>query len=582
MINIQDLVHKYTIWKGQEEYKKTVLDGVSLDIPSGQFIAILGPNGSGKSTLAKHLNVLLLPDEGTVWIDGNSTADIEKLWDIRSSVGMVFQNPDNQIIGTSVEEDVAFGPENRNMSPEDIRKRVTDSLDAVGLTAKRSISPSRLSGGQKQRVAIAGVIADSPSHIVLDEPTAMLDPESRKSTIELVHKLNREHGITIILITHHMDEVVDADYIYLMEQGHVIGGGTPAQIFSNPELIRRVKMDLPQIVELRTALQKKGIAIPDTVMHANELIECLKEYRYKEIKALAPKSHKNHNNVVMSLEDVSFTYNPGTANELKVLDNINIDVREGEFLALIGTSGAGKTTLLKHFNGLLKATSGCVVFRGEDILAKNSKLSDLRKRVGMVFQYPEHQLFGRTVYADVCFGPKNMKMDPETIERAAKDSLALVGIGEDLYDVSPLELSGGQKRCVAIAGILAMEPEVLILDEPAAGLDPETKHKMFDIIQNIQRERGISIILVSHHMEDVARYADRVAILDKGSIVKLDTPEVIFNQIDELASIGIDVPEITKACRLMVEAGIPIPELAVTVDDAAEMLTSMIDAGEVR
>lgn len=276
MINIKNLVHRYTVWETEEKKtKKTVLDGVTLDIPAGQFVAILGPNGSGKSTLAKHLNVLLLPDEGTVWIDGKNTADQKVLWDIRSEVGMVFQNPDNQIVGTSVEEDVAFGPENKNLSSEIIQQTVADSLMAVGLLHKRKVSPSRLSGGQKQRVAIAGALAGNPGCIVLDEPTAMLDPKSRREVMRVVQKLNREKGITIVLITHHTDEVVHADKIILMKAGHIVNTGTPREIFSDLSVLRDVKMDVPQVTELAYRLKCRGIAIQTPVLTEEELVEKL-------------------------------------------------------------------------------------------------------------------------------------------------------------------------------------------------------------------------------------------------------------------------------------------------------------------
>ena len=241
MIKIENLVHKYTIWKDENtKSEKTVLDGISLDIPSGQFVAILGPNGSGKSTLAKHLNVLLLPNEGTVWIDGKDTHAKERLWEIRSQVGMVFQNPDNQIIGTSVEEDVAFGPENKNIEPEKIRKIVETVLRKVKLWDRRKASPSRLSGGQKQRLATADALAGLPACLVLDEPTAMLDPDSRKEVINIVKELNRKEGMTIILITHHTDEVVDADRIVLMKDGKIIGDDIPKKIFASDEIYREV------------------------------------------------------------------------------------------------------------------------------------------------------------------------------------------------------------------------------------------------------------------------------------------------------------------------------------------------------
>lgn len=278
MINIKDLVHRYTVWETEEKQtKKTVLDGVTLDIPAGQFVAILGPNGSGKSTLAKHLNVLLLPDEGTVWIDGKNTADRKVLGDIRDEVGMVFQNPDNQIVGTSVEEDVAFGPENKNLSSEKIQQTVADSLGAVGLLHKRKVSPSRLSGGQKQRVAIAGVLAGNPGCIVLDEPTAMLDPKSRKEVLRVVRKLNREKGITIILITHHTDEVVHADKVILMKQGHIVNAGTPEEIFSDLSALHDVKMDVPQVTELAHRLKCQGIPVKTPVLTEEDLVVQLME-----------------------------------------------------------------------------------------------------------------------------------------------------------------------------------------------------------------------------------------------------------------------------------------------------------------
>ena len=283
MIKIENLVHKYTIWKDENtKSEKTVLDGISLDIPSGQFVAILGPNGSGKSTLAKHLNVLLLPNEGTVWIDGKDTHAKERLWEIRSQVGMVFQNPDNQIIGTSVEEDVAFGPENKNIEPEKIRKIVETVLRKVKLWDRRKASPSILSGGQKQRLATADALAGLPACLVLDEPTAMLDPDSRKEVINIVKELNRKEGMTIILITHHTDEVVDADRIVLMKDGKIIGDDIPKKIFADYELLKKAKMDIPPVVELGMRLQKQQIGLEGPVLQEQEMIEkIVKLYRSK-------------------------------------------------------------------------------------------------------------------------------------------------------------------------------------------------------------------------------------------------------------------------------------------------------------
>ena len=274
MIKISSLVHKYTIWQDENiKSEKTALDGISLDIPSGQFLAILGPNGSGKSTLAKHLNALLLPNEGTVWIAGKDTGAKEKLWEIRSQVGMVFQNPDNQIIGTSVEEDVAFGPENLGVPTEKIWEQVNYALKAVDMTAYRLHSPMKLSGGQKQRVAIAGIIAMEPKCIILDEPTAMLDPIGREEVISTLEELNKAKNITIILITHHMSETIHADKIFVMNKGKIELQGTPREVFCEVEKMKELGLEVPQVTELGFELQKEGLNIKNGTLEIDELVD---------------------------------------------------------------------------------------------------------------------------------------------------------------------------------------------------------------------------------------------------------------------------------------------------------------------
>lgn len=257
-----------------EEVKRAI-DHVDIEIEKGGFVAILGHNGSGKSTFAKHINGLLLPTEGTVWVSEMDTADDEHLWDIRKTAGMVFQNPDNQIIGNVVEEDVGFGPENMGVPSEEIWKRVDQSLKAVGMAAYRKKSPNRLSGGQKQRVAIAGVMAMKPQCIVLDEPTAMLDPNGRKEVIRTVHELNRAEGITILLITHYMEEVIDADRVIVMDDGKVVMDGTPKQVFSQVDKLKGYHLDVPQVTELAYELKKKGVSLPDGILKKEELMEAL-------------------------------------------------------------------------------------------------------------------------------------------------------------------------------------------------------------------------------------------------------------------------------------------------------------------
>ena len=277
IIKAKGVVHEFfrRDEEGNVESITTALDHVDLDVKAGQFIAILGHNGSGKSTLAKHINALLTPNEGTLWVDGMDVLDEENTIPVRKTAGMVFQNPDNQIIASVVEEDVGFGPENIGVPTDEIWERVDKSLAAVEMTKYRKHSPNKLSGGQKQRVAIAGVVAMEPKCIIFDEPTAMLDPNGRKEVIRTVHELNRAEGITMVLITHYMEEVVDADRVIVMDDGHIVMDGTPKEIFSRVEELKQYRMDVPQVTELAWELKKKGIPLPDGILRKSELLDAL-------------------------------------------------------------------------------------------------------------------------------------------------------------------------------------------------------------------------------------------------------------------------------------------------------------------
>ena len=277
MIHAEKLVYEYD--KRDEEGNvigtNRAIDGVDIDVPQGSFVAVLGHNGSGKSTLAKHMNAILIPTGGTVWVDGQDAKDPENLWDVRKSAGMVFQNPDNQIIGTVVEEDVGFGPENIGIPTDEIWERVGESLRLVGMTEYRASSPNKLSGGQKQRVAIAGVIAMEPKCIVLDEPTAMLDPNGRKEVLQAVARLRKEKNVTVILITHYMEEVIDADQVFVMDSGHIVMHGTPREIFGRADELKSYRMDVPQVTMLAEELRKRGLDIPKGILRREELVEAL-------------------------------------------------------------------------------------------------------------------------------------------------------------------------------------------------------------------------------------------------------------------------------------------------------------------
>ena len=273
MIDIDNVTFKYTSTEEQED--KVVIKGLNLKVSKGEFVVVLGHNGSGKSTIAKHINALLTPSSGTVLVDGMDTKDQLNLWDIRSKAGMVFQNPDNQLVATIVEEDVAFGPENLGVDPKEIRKRVDDSLAKVGMSEYKRHAPHLLSGGQKQRVAIAGVLAMQPDCIVFDEPTAMLDPSGRKEVINNIKELNKEHNITIVLITHYMDEAAQADRIIVVDDGQIRMEGTPREVFSKVDVMKKIGLDVPQVTELAYELRKEGIDISTEILNIDEMVDAI-------------------------------------------------------------------------------------------------------------------------------------------------------------------------------------------------------------------------------------------------------------------------------------------------------------------
>ncbi len=611
MINIENVVHKYKVWEGDESRLLTALDHISFEVGDGGFVALLGANGCGKSTMARHTNALLLPDEGKVTVDGMDTSDSENTNMIRRKVGMVFQDPDNQIIGTSVEEDVAFGPENRALPPEDIRRYVADSLKAVGLFSERKSSPVHLSGGQKQRVAVAGVLATDNSCIVLDEPTAMLDPRSRREFMETLEKL-RSMGKTIVLITHHTDEVTGADVIVGMKDGRVIAKSSPSEFFGNRKLIQELRMDVPASVEIGRSLADmclipEGVYLSPEILCQTVMCAWEKEGSLRpEMSGDAPQTAFSEKNrdcsgccdirndsrnetrsefqndapPLMQLQEVSFSYEQGPAREKSVLKNITLDIRKGEFAALVGSSGSGKTTMVKLLNGLLKASSGRIFFEGEDIYGKNYQLRGLRKKVGMIFQNPEQQLFCKTVLSDVEFGPLHVGMSREESDEAARHALELVGITEDKFQMNPLDLSGGQKKRVAIAGVLAMRPSVLIMDEPAADLDPGSRDQIFQLIQRIRREEGTTVVLISHDMDEVARWADRVMVLHDGTIEADGRPEDVFQEEKLLEDTGVDLPQSGKIMRLLREKGFPAGRLEMTNEAAIRAIAAVLKAGD--
>lgn len=554
-----------------------ILKGVDITIKKGEFIALLGRNGSGKTTFSKQLNAILRPSEGTVTVDEMGTKDADKLYEIRQRVGMVFQNPDNQMVAANVEEEVAFGPENLGMESDTIVARVKQALEQVRMWKRRKTAPNHLSGGQKQRIAIAGILAMHPDYIVLDEPTAMLDPKGRKEVMEALQRLNQEQEMTVILITHDMEEAALASRVILLADGQMRFDGRPEKFFGADALLAEMGMEAPLSYRVRKLIdsdvfeKKIGDArVEEATIDKREKVaeydktgrewEASSELvdKKKNKKAEAETDEKNQD--LLSLQHVSYIYSLGTAYEKVALDDVNLSLGKGEIVGLAGHTGSGKSTMIQLLNGLLKPTSGTVTFEGKDIHAKGYSGNYLRSKVGMVFQYPEHQMICDTVWEDVAFGPSKQGLTGEACETRVEEALRFVDLPEKYYQASPLQLSGGQKRRVAIAGVLAMHPEYIILDEPAAGLDAAGKREIFDRIRRMSREQGIGVLLVSHSMEDLAEYADRIIVLDDGKKILDDRPAQIFAKRETLADCGLDVPETVKLADKLRANGYQIPQ----------------------
>ncbi|NLM76381.1 MAG: energy-coupling factor transporter ATPase [Clostridiaceae bacterium] len=581
MIRIDNVSYEYRTQAESYLYDRAV-DGVTANIMQGEFVVILGRNGSGKSTLARLLNALLIPVEGAIYVDGMDTKDGELTWHIRKNVGLVFQNPDNQIVSTTVEEDVAFGPENLGLPQEIIRERVDASLKLVDMMDYAQHSPHMLSGGQKQRIAIAGILAMEPKCIVLDEATSMLDPQGRKDVMSILHKLNKEKGITIVLITHHMSEATYADRAIIMQEGRILLEGTPRSIFERIETVRSAGLDVPKITDLADRLKKRGFSINGLPITRSEMVSALKNIiKYKDVTPFVKKrqqinlNNSSHAKDIITVKDLNYVYMPGTTYEKEALKNINLSIKEGEIFGIIGHTGSGKSTLVQHFNGILKPTSGNIEVDGQPITGKN--LKELRKKVGLIFQYPEQQLFEETVYKDITFGLQRMNFSEAEIKERVLQVIDLLDLSPELLDKSPFELSGGQKRRVAIAGVLIMKPKVLVLDEPTAGLDPSGSREVFNILTELNKKEGTTIVLISHSMDDIAEYCHRVAVMNNGELVMCDTVENVFLKSEQISTMGLDIPQITELFNTLAQDINGLPQPVLTVESAVEVLDNLIN-----
>src|SRR5512143_2224622 len=566
IIRIENVHFKYP---GTAEGVPPALAGVDLTIEAGEFIAIVGHNGSGKSTLAKHLNALLVPDEGRVFVREWPTTDIKRLRDIRSTVGMVFQSPDNQIVATIVEEDVAFGPENLALEQPEIVRRVDWALERVDMAPFRHRAPHLLSGGQKQRVCIAGTLAMKPAVLVLDESTAMLDPLGRREVLDAVMRLNQQDGVTVILVTHHMEEAARAGRVVVMEAGRIVMQGKPHEVFQQVDHLHELQLDVPPITHLALELGGRVPGFPRDILSVEQFVAAARE-RLKPEAMPAPAASVAASDGASPLIDVrhlSHYYMRNTPLMVRALSDVNMDVRPGEVLGIMGHTGSGKSTVIQHFNALLRPHEGMVTIFGQNAADPNLEVRAIRRRVGLLFQFPEAQLFEHYVGDDVAYGPRNLKLSREEVRARVRKSMEAVGLGfEEFKDRITFSLSGGQMRRVAMAGVLALEPEVLVLDEPTAGLDPRGRAQLLDLVRNF-RAQGLTLVIISHNMEDLAQICDRLVVVSDGRTVMDGAPREIFAQAQTLRDLGLGVPSVTDAVSLLAPG-----RVALTVDEAVAML----------
>lgn len=592
------------------------LDGVDLNIEDGEFFCILGGNGSGKSTFAKHLNALLQPDAGTVRVNGMDASDPELVYDIRSTAGMVFQNPDDQLVATLVEDDVAFGPENLGVPSAQIARRVREALKGVGLVGFERHETHALSGGQKQRVALAGVLAMEPRVLILDEASSMLDPRGRKGLMKACHALHNR-GMTIVMITHFMEEAAEADRVAVFQAGRVAMLGKPEEILTRADELAQLNLDMPVSCCLGRALREKGVSVCAQVREADMVAEIAQAYAERSGTDIAgqPSASDSHvldngssaadgiaaSEPVIEISHLSHSYSLSARERRRwrkrsttadasskqalwgndpnspwALRDVSLTVRRGEFLGLAGHTGSGKSTLVQHLNGLIRPQEGSVCALGLDLSNKKDAAA-VKAKVGVVFQYPERQLFAETVAQDVAFGPRNLGLPQDEVARRVASSLARVGLDlAAIGDKSPFELSGGQQRRVAFAGVLAMEPEVLVLDEPMAGLDPAARRDFLGLIDRLHRE-GLTVVMVSHSMDDLANCCDRIVVMNEGAVFAEGTPAQVFAHADELKSIGLGVPAAQRMALALAEAGVPLRRGGLyTVESLADELVDLL------
>ena len=534
-----------------------ILRGISLTINEGDFVAIVGKNGSGKTTLIKHINGLLFPTQGRVQVDGLDTHLPENRARLQSLVGMVFQNPADQIVASTVEEDVAFGLENLNLPTEDIRARVAEQLAAAGLTLEAARPPHLLSGGQIQKVALAGVLARQPRVILFDEPTSMLDPQTRQSFLRRLELLHQD-GLTIIYVTHHMEEIVNADKVVVLHDGLAAHTGNPEEIFGGNINLHEIGLENPEVVDIAENFKSLGWFDDRLILTPQALLDALPVYddgNHKSSQGLIPfPLHPTES--FIQVDDVHYTYLSGSPLAQIALRGADFSTQQGSLSAIAGSNGSGKSTLLQHINGILRPDSGHVRVGKWAIEDPKTPLREVIRDVGLVFQSPEAQFFEVFVGDEIAYGPKQFDMDH--LRERVRHAMEMVGLDFEAFKDRRLEtLSGGEKRKVALASTLVLDQQVLLFDEPTAGMDPHARKELMVLLRAL-RDQGKTIIIASHRMDELASVAEDLSLMHSGRIIQSGPSAKVFSDNTAIRQAGLLPPLSIQISQRLIEKGWPI------------------------
>jgi len=542
----------------RERQNRPALRNVHFRVQAGEFIAIIGPNGSGKSTLARLLTALLLPDSGRVLVDGMDTRDPSGHAQIHSQVGLVFQRPQNQIVATTVEEDVAFGPSNLGLDPAVIRERVGTALRQTGLSDFGQRPSHLLSAGETQRLALAGVLAMRPRCVIFDETTAMLDPLGRVMVMEQIRKLNRQ-GITILLITHLMEEAALAERVLLLHEGQLVQDNTPKAIFSNAQSIRQYNLGLPPAREAALELRKYFPQLAPDILSAPTLMQNLPAYNQKQnVSFKQSDPPKEDSATLVQIRRLSYFYQRNTPLAHQALDGLDFSMKERHTHALIGATGCGKSTLLQHLNGLLRPQSGSARVGSFDLADENLDVQALRRMVTLAFQQPEDQIFEQYVGDEIAYAPRHLGYQGKIADVVAQ-AMWSVGLDFDTYkDRLTSTLSGGEKRKVALASILAIQRRLVLLDEPLAGLDPRSVEELMHTLSR-QRQQGKSLLISTHQYEELMPILQDVSLLQRGKDFLQGEAQHVFSQTARLEKAGLKAPLAAQIADTLRQKGWPLP-----------------------